>query len=630
MCRTYFDGQHRTAIIALMVIFTTASMVPGAICAADAKLEGLRDSLQASTFFGGSGGEGARIAISPLGDVYVYGVTSSADLPIPPDAFDTTYNGGDSDLYVARFDADLTTLMGATYLGGSARDEPGWIDFDAEGNVFVAGMTMSTDFPVTVGAYDTTPNGYSDIVVSKFDAGLTTMMASTYLGGSLYEGSNWGDSCLCVDGNGDVVVANFSNSANYPTTPGAFDRTYNDYDTDDVVISKLDNDLTTLLASTFLGGGLWDLPYTMELDAAGNIVIGGRTSSSNFPVSAGAYHANYSDPFPYYDGFVSRLSSDLTTLQASTYIGSTSQDITWGLDVAADGRIYICGSSESAAFPTTVGAYDTTYNGGSLDGFISCLSADMSSLLASTFLGGSGNGYQGSLTLDGSGQVHAGGHTESADFPVTADAFLGALNGTRDGTYVRMDADLSMLHYATFIGGSDTEGVGDPCLDAAGRLYLPGSTASPDFPVSPGAFDTTHNGGGDIFITRLESGLIQTATAGLSFLPDSGTVPFATQISVTLGNPFTGATRRVAARIDVTLANGQFFAQWKAGVANIPAGGSYAAGWSELILDNGTMTGLNSALLIIEDVTPAPYNQPPFPASGYVDTASCTVEGIAP
>jgi len=617
MSRNHADEHHRTVIIALMVILISTVMAPGAFC----------DTLQASTFFGGSGGEGARMAIGPSGDIYIFGVTNSTDLPIPPGAYDTTFNGGAWDTFVARFDADLTTLLAATYLGGSDLDDFGWIGFDAAGNVFVGGMTLSTDFPVTAGAYDTTPNGNSDIVVSKFDAGLTTLLASTYLGGSLNEGSNWGDSCLRVDGNGDVFVANFSNSANYPTTVGAYDRTYNDFDTDDVVISKLSNDLTTLLGSTFLGGSLWDVIYTMELDASGNVTVGGRTSSSNFPVTAGAYHANYNDSFPYYDGFVSRLSSDLTTLQASTYIGSTGLDVTWCLDVASDGRTYICGHTESAAFPTTAGAYDTTYNGGDHDGFIACLSADMSSLLASTFLAGSANGYLGSLTLDGSGQVHASGYTESTDFPVTGDAFLGTLNGTRDGAYVRMDTSLSSLEYATFIGGSDTDGVGDPTFDALGRLYLPGGTGSADFPVIPGAYDTTYNGAGDPFLMRFEPGLIQTVSAGLSCLPDSGIVPFDTQVEVTMNNLYGDAARRVAARIDVDLANGQHYSNWRTGYTNIPAGGQRVTSWSEPILDDGTMTGLNRALLIVEDITPAPYNQPPFPASGYVDTATCVVTG---
>ena len=123
------------------------------------------------------------------------------------------------------------------------------------------------------------------------------------------------------------------------------------------MVSKLSNDLSTLLASTFLGGNLWDVPSAMELDESGNVVIGGRSASSNYPISAGAYHANYSDPFPGHDGVVTRLSNDLTTLQASTYIGGPGIEVVRGLDVAADGSVYVCGSSDNSSFPVTAGAY---------------------------------------------------------------------------------------------------------------------------------------------------------------------------------------------------------------------------------------------------------------------------------
>ncbi len=125
-------------------------------------------------------------------------------------------------------------------------------------------------------------------------------------------------------------------------------------------------------------------------------------------------------------------------------------------------------------------------------------------------------------------------------------------------------------------------------------------------------------------------GLNPTVGAFLTCLPSSGTLPFTTQMTATLSNIYTGQLRRMAAKIHLTLGGGGYIANWRAGYTNIAPGESYVASWNQDIPALGTLIGDNVFSLVAEDVTPAPYNQPPYPPAGDIDTTSCTVTGIAP
>jgi hypothetical protein len=435
------------------------------------------DPTLASTFVGGAGTQyvGA-MTFDAAGDVIIAGPTNAADFPLGG-----TYRGGTNDVFVARLDANLTTMTAAAYVGGSADEAFGGLALDSRGDVFVSGKTLSNDIPVTSGAYDSTrnPGGTgADLFVAKLSPGLNTVLAATYIGGSRDEYWCCG-STLRIDGNDNVFTITLSSSADYPTTVGAYDRTYNDSDTDDVVISKFNNTLTSLLASTYLGGSLWDVPYGSALDADGNVYVVGRTSSSNFPITPGALHGDYPDGWSsagaYYDGFVAKLNDSLSTLVASTYLGTTADlDILWDIAIAPDRSVYVVGSTISNAFPVTTGAYDTTFNGGGEDGVVTHLDAAFSRVLQSTYFGTAGFERTIGLALDAAGNVHVGGYTNSADLPVTADAFQPTYHaggtGGWDGFHARLSGDLSTRHYATYIGGSADDVAYRPVLNAAGEL----------------------------------------------------------------------------------------------------------------------------------------------------------------
>ncbi|VAX30906.1 Predicted maltose-specific TonB-dependent receptor, partial [hydrothermal vent metagenome] len=197
-----------------------------------AKFDSNLEGVLAATYLGGEFMEWpGTILIDDIGNVYVTGWTRSTDFPTTPDAYDTTYNGGD-DAFISKFDGNLETLLASTFLGGDSADHASYIMIGSSGNLYVTGWTGSADFPTNSEAYDTTYNGNRDAFISKFDSNLETLLSSTYLGGIDWDRAN----SLTIDGNGDVYVTGSTRSSDFPVTPEAFDTTLNGYY--DVFISK--------------------------------------------------------------------------------------------------------------------------------------------------------------------------------------------------------------------------------------------------------------------------------------------------------------------------------------------------------------------------------------------------------
>src|SRR3990167_6897815 len=316
-------------------------------------------------------------------------------------------------------DLIIDPLLASTYLGGSSDDVGNSLTLDTSGNVYVTGYTLSTDFPTTSGAYDTSFNGDVDVFVSKLDGALTSLLASTFLGGS----SNDDGYSLTLDTSGDVYVTGYTWSTDFPTTSGAYDTSFNGGVTD-VFISKLDSGLSSLLASTYLGGSSNDEVYSLTLDTSGDVYVTGYTWSTDFPTTSGVYDTSFNGGVT--DVFISKLDSGLSSLLASTYLGGSSNDEVYSLTLDTSGDVYVTGYTWSTDFPTTSGVYDTSFNGGHSDVFVSKLDGGLTSLLASTYLGGSSDSsydYGYSLTLDTSGDVYVTGYTSSTDFPTTSGAY---------------------------------------------------------------------------------------------------------------------------------------------------------------------------------------------------------------
>jgi Beta-propeller repeat len=345
---------------------------------------------------------------------------------------------------------------------------------------------------------------------------------STFLGGTSHEfGSG-----IAVDGAGNAYVTGFTQSPNFPTTTGAFDRTGAASNNLDAFVTKLNPSGSAVVYSTFLGGSAFDWGRGIALDAAGSAYVTGRTMSSNFPTTSGAFDRSFNvDDCPrcgidQADAFVAKLSPAGSSLVYSTFVGGTSPDDAFGIALDGARNAYFTGETTSGNFPTTGGAFDRTAGGGS-DGFVAKLNAAGSALVYSTRLGGADNDLPEGVAVDAAGNATVGGSTRSADFPTTPGAFDsthngGAIDERFDLFATKLNAAGSGLVFSTFVGGSRSDFGADLAVDGAGNSYLAGGTLSPDFPITPGAFDGTFAGseGFAIKLNPAGSGLVYATFLG--------------------------------------------------------------------------------------------------------------------
>jgi Beta-propeller repeat len=448
-----------------------------------------------STYLGGGRDDlGGKVAVDSTGSAYVTGRTQSANFPTTAGSFDTSTNGGE-DAFVTKLNAAGSALVYSSYLGGTDDDIGNGITVDGTGNAWVAGATRSPNFPTTAGAFDTSSNGDADGFVTKLNATGSMLLYSTYLGGRELDTNH----AIAVDAAGNAYVTGRTLSANFPTTPGSLDTSLGG--PQDAFVTKLNAAGTALLYSTYLGGGAIEMGNAITVDAPGNAYVTGETTSGDFPTTPGAWDLTLDGTA---DAFVTKLNAAGSTLLYSTYLGGPGHEIGTAIAVDSAGNAYVSGHTFADGFPTTPGAFDTTYNGGPLDVFVTKLDATGSTLLYSTYLGGSGSDFGFGIRVDSAGNSHLAGETRSVNFPTTPDAVQPTVPGGFSDCFVtRLNAAGSALLYSTYLGGS----AGDACfglaLDAAGSTYVTGDTESADFPTTPGSFDTSANGGFDVFVAKI-------------------------------------------------------------------------------------------------------------------------------
>ncbi len=444
-----------------------------------------------STFLGGAWSR--SLVLDASGNPVVTGCTwFLSGFPTTPGAYDTTFNG-EYDVFVAKLSSSADSLLWSTFVGGSAGDYGLSLVVDGSGNPVVTGNTWSSDFPTTSGAYDTTFNGNYDVFVAKLSSSGDSLLWGTFLGGSYSDGGG----SLVLDASGNPVITGMTWSSDFPTTPGAYDTTHNGYS--DAFVAKLSSSGSSVLGSTFLGGGDSDGGWYLVLDGSGNPVVTGNTSSSDFPTTPGAYDTTHNGA---YDVFIAKLSTSGSSLLWSTFFGGSNGDEGYSVVLDASANPVVTGGTESPDFPTTPGAYDGTYSGFK-DLFVAKLSSSGSSLLWSTFLGGSNwdEGY--SPVLDPSGNPVVTGLTYSSDFPTTPGVYDRTHNGYWDAFVAKLSSSGSSLLWSTYLGGSNSDYGYSVVLDESGNPVVAGDTYSQDFPTSAGAYDRTHSGWCDAFIAKL-------------------------------------------------------------------------------------------------------------------------------
>lgn len=454
-----------------------------------------------STYLGGSGSEfGLGIAVDGSGNAYVAGNTSSTNFPTASPL--QPANGGGADVFVAKLNAAGSALVYSTYLGGSGNDSDYGIGVDSSGNAYVAGSTDSTDFP-TVNPLQSVNRGFGDVFVSKLNASGSTLVYSTYLGGTGPD-EEWG---MAVDAAGNAYVTGSTGSTCidigtfcYPTTGSAFQSGFIG-GTSDAFVTKVNTDGSALVYSTILGGGGDETAYGIAVDGSGNAYVTGYTTSTDFPTASPLYGSDATNG----NAFVTKLNAAGSGLVYSTYLGgSNGGEVGNAIAVDGGGNAYVTGLTTSTNFPTASPLQSA--NGGASDAFVSKFEADGSALLYSTYLGGSGDDHGDGIAVDGGGNANVAGVTASTDFP-TASAFQSSFGGgisDGDAFVARLNAAGSALGYSSYLGGTNDEHSGAIAVDSAGDAYVTGYTGSTDFPTAS-PLQGTNGGAPDAFVAKIGS-----------------------------------------------------------------------------------------------------------------------------
>lgn len=391
------------------------------------------------------------------------------------------------------------SLEYSTFLGGSSNESysNNGITIDSNDYIYLTGATNSVDFPITSGIIDSIKN-YVDVNVTCLSSNSSTLNYSTFIGGSGWEeGSN-----ITVDSNQNAYITGYMHEI--PNAPynndfpiiNAFDNSYNG--NDEIFISKISPNGSNLIFSTFFGGTNNELGSDIILDSMSDYYLTGDTQSINFPISSGAYDTNKS----YTDIFVSKMNTSGNSLVFSTFIGGSDKDVGNCLDIDSNNNIYVVGFTESLNYPTQNPLYNS-HGGGELDAILTKLSNNGSSLLFSSFIGGSNdeNGY--GIKVNSINEAYITGYTKSTDFPIFAP-LNSTLNGSNDVFILALDSSCTSLKFSTFYGGSGSEGARGIDIDENDNIFILGTTSSLDLPII-NAYSTSHSGGTELFLTSFSN-----------------------------------------------------------------------------------------------------------------------------
>jgi hypothetical protein len=389
-------------------------------------------------------------------------------------------------------------LKYSTFLGGTRDDTIYAVKADSDGFAYLTGKAESSDYPTTSGVFDSSYNGLGDVYITKLKQDGSEPLYSTFVGGSNQGEVGWD---LAIDTQGNAYVTGRTQSTDFPTTPGAYADEFQG-GLSDVFVFKLNPTGSQLLYSTYVGSPGNDYSRGIAVDASGNAYVGGDTPSSTFPTTSGAYSQIHNGDS---DTFVFKLNSGGTNLIYSTFVGGSDMDLGRALAIDPTGNAYITGDTDSSNFPTTIGAYDRSFAGTWDDAFVYKLNPSGSSLVYSTFIGGTDHEAGYSIKADSSGNAYIGGYTYSTNFPTTTGAYDRSYNGDGDIVVFKLNPSGSSLLASTFIGGSDLDVAEGLDIDQYGNMYASGRTTSTDFPTSNGAYDSSHNNNWDIFIIKLSN-----------------------------------------------------------------------------------------------------------------------------
>jgi len=391
-----------------------------------------------STFLGSDSTEYCQdITLDSSNNVLIIGYVANGNFPLTLNALDDSFNGGRYDGIICKLKRDGSDLLYSSFIGGNHYDYCNSINVDKNDNIFIIGETYSNNFPTTVGAFDESFNDPVDIFVCKMNIDVPILIYSTYIGGSLEDRI---DNSF-VDTQGNIVICGSTSSANFPSTSNIYDNSHNGGL--DCYITKLNDNGSALIFSTFFGGSNNDILSSLTMDSNDNIYIAGLTYSDDFPISPNTYDSTFNDKA---NIFISKINNTGTQLLNSTFFGSSNADLgihTYIGGIALDkfNNIIINGSSP-VFVSTTPGAYCEEHDYKWDDIFLSKFDNNLSELLYSTYIGGSEDDqiyWHENLFIDNSGNALITGRTESPDFPVTLNSYDNTYNYGWDIFILKLD-----------------------------------------------------------------------------------------------------------------------------------------------------------------------------------------------
>lgn len=564
--------------------------------------------LEYSTYLGGGGQDyPLGIAIDNSGNVYVAGYTDSGDFPLASlgSLSTNTYH-----VFVAKLDSTGSNLIYADYFGGNSYDFGLGLVVDSANEVYVTGATQSSNFPV-VNAYQSQQPGPYTGFLTRVSADGSAILYSTYLGGNNYDQP----SAIAIDGSGEVVVAGYTQSLNFPVT-NAYQQTaqanqggnYGTYG----FVTKFSADDSSIVYSTYFAGntnveqsGDWGSPYNVvtavAADANGNAYVAGMTDTYNFPVTSGSFLPTNTTQQNATVGFVSKLNS-AGGLDYSTYFYPSSGNPVSIAAIAVDdsGSTYITGSAYSdGTFPVTSTSIcdPGTYGAACGYAFVSKFNETASALTYSTFLGPNNYATPQAIALDTNNDAYVLASSSSSSF-AEVDG-IEAYDNYDDVLLVEINPAGTAQISATFIGGSAYDEPAGIAVDSDGNMYIAGSTDSDDLPTTEGAFQTVTGGNTDAFIAKI----------GPASLPAVSLSPNSLQfsaIAVNSTNQETVLLRNMGSAplsISSLTVNGDF-TETDNCAGNVPAAGSCTISITFAPTSQGAFSG---SVVIDDDAAGAPH-----------------------
>jgi len=486
-------------------------------------------ALTYSTFLGFQG-SGSSVAADSSGNLFITGATNQPNFPTTSGAFNTTAGVA----YVAKVNSTGSALVYSTFFGGTtnsgiAGESGPFLALDSSGNVYLTGSTTATDFPVTSGAFQKQIGNSqaSNAFVSKLDATGSTLVYSTYLGGTNGIDVGYG---VTVDSFGDAYVVGVAGSSDFPTTSSAFQTLNNGGAgsgiSGDGFVTEIDPDGKRLVFSTFLGGTGGDFATSVIIDSAGAIYVAGGTASTDFPTQ-NPYQSTLNGTG--FNGFITKFAPGGSTLDYSTYFGPGGANLgATVVGVDGLGEAYVSGGAAYAKF-----------------------NAAGSALIYSAPALSVGSGF----AVDASENMYVAGVTNAAGLPV-ANAIQDTYNGGNDCYIGVVNLKTSALVFGSYLGGSEREFGCGAALDSKAHVYVTGWTGSINFPVLAGGLSSSFTCCTNAFLTKIDPSAAATAVASVT--PTNLTFQGTTEGMQTVTVKNTGATPLTVSNIGFQVPSSAF------------------------------------------------------------------------